>query len=153
MFVRPICLPKSRATSLRTGDFAFVVGFGRTLTSKTSSIKQKLQLPIFDFAKCRDKFSTKGVEITEYQLCAGGEYQRDSCDGDSGTGLMSFDGNNWTLEGIVSFGYLCGLEGWPGIYTKVSAYAEWIEKHSRVWRNFTTDYLSRLSELVFMLII
>lgn len=94
-----------------------------------SNRKQKLQLPIFDFDLCIEKFKTKGVEITEYQLCAGGEYMKDSCDGDSGTGLMSFDGNNWTLDGIVSFGYLCGLQGWPGIYTKISAYSEWIQKH------------------------
>lgn len=37
--------------------------------------------------------------------------------------------DNWIAEGIVSFGYLCGLEGWPAIYTKVSAYTEWIDKH------------------------
>lgn len=126
--MRPICLPSKRL-SLKVGDIAYVVGFGRTLTSKMSNIKQKLQLPIFDFTKCKEKFKTKGVEISDYQLCAGGEFMKDSCDGDSGTGLMSFNGNNWSLDGIVSFGYLCGLEGWPAIYTKVSAYFEWIQKH------------------------
>lgn len=43
---------------------------------------------------------------------------------------MRFKGN-WIAEGVVSFGYLCGLQDWPAIYTKVSAYTEWIEKHIR----------------------
>lgn len=129
-FVRPICLPNKLSQPLRTGDSVYVVGFGRTLTSKISNIKQKLRLPIYEQSKCRAKFLEKGVDITDYQMCAGGEYLKDSCDGDSGTGLMALRDNNWTLEGIVSFGYLCGLEGWPGIYTRVSSYLEWIDKHT-----------------------
>lgn len=35
--------------------------------------------------------------------------------------------DNWTLEGIVSFGYLCGLDGWPAIYTRVESYSDWIK--------------------------
>lgn len=49
---------------------------------------------------------------------------------DSGGPLMRFKGN-WIAEGIVSFGYLCGLQDWPAIYTKVSSYTEWIDKHIR----------------------
>lgn len=47
---------------------------------------------------------------------------------DSGGPLMRFK-DSWIVEGIVSFGYLCGLQGWPAVYTKVSSYTEWIDKH------------------------
>lgn len=30
------------------------------------------------------------------------------------------------LSGIISFGIGCGKEGWPGIYTNVAAYYDWI---------------------------
>lgn len=36
------------------------------------------------------------------------------------------DITQWYIEGIVSFGARCGTEGWPGIYTKVPAYLDWI---------------------------
>lgn len=51
--------------------------------------------------------------------------------GDSGNGLIRFKGN-WIIEGIVSFGYLCGLQGWPAIYTRVDAYLNWIESHVKI---------------------
>ena len=51
--------------------------------------------------------------------------------GDSGNGLIRFKGN-WIIEGIVSFGYLCGLQGWPAIYTRVDAYLIWIESHVKI---------------------
>ena len=31
------------------------------------------------------------------------------------------------LVGIVSYGYKCGMQNMPGVYTRVSAYLEWIE--------------------------
>lgn len=63
---------------------AYVTGFGRTLKASRSSVKQKLQLPIFDQAACRKKFLTKNVEIFDDQICAGGKFSEDACDGDSG---------------------------------------------------------------------
>ena len=74
------------------------------------------------------KFKARNVNIASTQLCAGGEFAKDSCDGDSGGPLMrQVQGSNWYLEGIVSFGNRCGLEGWPGVYTKVSEYTDWIQ--------------------------
>ena len=79
--VRPVCLPIQTFAEMKAGDSAYVVGFGRTLYSKMSSIKQKLRLPVYDHAKCRIKFATKNVDITSDQICAGGEFSKDACDG------------------------------------------------------------------------
>ncbi|RZF41607.1 hypothetical protein LSTR_LSTR000321 [Laodelphax striatellus] len=63
---------------------------------------------------------------------------KDTCSGDSGGPLFlpprlerSPDCELRTQVGVTSFGKQCGLEGFPGVYTKVEAYVSWIESH--VW--------------------
>ena len=56
-------------------------------------------------------------------MCAGGEKDKDSCVGDSGSALMRENGgvsSPWKIIGVVSFGpRRCGTEGVPGVYTRV----------------------------------
>ena len=79
--VRPVCLPSPSLPDMTAGDSAYVAGFGRTLYSKMSVIKQKLRLPIYDHSLCREKFAAKNVEVRDDQICAGGEFSKDACDG------------------------------------------------------------------------
>lgn len=58
---------------------------------------------------------------------------KDSCQGDSGGPLMVREGGNdegtMYLRGITSFGTnKCGF-GYPGVYTDIEYYVEWIKKH------------------------
>lgn len=56
-------------------------------------------------------------------LMSGG---KDSCQGDSGGGLICED----RLAGIVSWGFKCALPNYPGIYTNVYRYKDWIDKNN-----------------------
>ena len=59
-------------------------------------------------------------------LCAAGNQQRDSCQGDSGGPLfVETDGGNDVIVGVVSYGNGCATV-YPGVYTRVSAYYDWI---------------------------
>ena len=53
--------------------------------------------------------------------------------GDSGGPLMGLqpDTNQTHLAGVVSWGLGCAREGLYGVYTKVSAYRDWIEGVAR----------------------
>ena len=61
----------------------------------------------------------------------------DSCSGDSGGGLYAWRNGKPTLLGIVSRGFGsghkngCAERNFPGIYSRVSRYLEWIHKHSK----------------------
>ncbi|KAI9580744.1 serine protease 7 [Glossina fuscipes] len=131
-FIRPVCLPLSQQRSaINVGDHLIVAGWGRTLLARQSNVKKQLAVPVTGHEECANKFQTRRISLITSQLCAGGEFSKDSCDGDSGGPLMRQLNNRWYLEGIVSFGNRCGLQGWPGVYTRVTDYIDWIQQNIR----------------------
>ena len=60
-------------------------------------------------------------------LCAGAvSPNRDSCQGDSGGPAAIDRSGTWTLAGVVSWGYGCADPSYPGIYSRVTTYREWV---------------------------
>ncbi|XP_052259815.1 chymotrypsinogen B-like [Dreissena polymorpha] len=64
--------------------------------------------------------------IDESVICAN-DAGRDACHYDSGGPLACFHDGHWTLTGVVSTGYICGHPDYPGIYTRVNHFYDWIE--------------------------
>lgn len=62
-------------------------------------------------------------------LCVRGVENASLCRGDTGGALMAVDAldtnKNWFAIGISSYGGDCGEE-YPGVYTRISSYSEWI---------------------------
>ncbi|XP_050356530.1 phenoloxidase-activating enzyme-like [Nymphalis io] len=131
-FIRPICLPTSDVTlSPPKQDMRYyVAGWGAVdERHATSEIKLHSDLLYVDQTSCRELYSRKGISIVwNKQLCAGGEFNKDSCKGDSGGPLMFQAEKKYELTGIISFGILqCGNKGKPSVYTKVYDYIPWIK--------------------------
>lgn len=137
-FVSPVCLPVQ--PHMRTKTFENikmdVTGWGTTEEGVTSALKLKAAVEGWTFENCRQKYATKRIYLQDTQMCAGGETGVDSCGGDSGGPLVvkeRLDNRDvYVLSGVVSFGPKpCGLPGWPGVYTRVGAYIDWITRTIR----------------------
>lgn len=129
--IMPICLPtmiEFRTNSL-VNEPAFVAGWGRVnFTDKFSPALQDLRLPIIDNAICKRQYDRlSGSKISNKMICAGFmEGKQDACQGDSGGPLVYLKNGTFYLIGIVSYGYRCAQPGFPGIYTRVSEFLDWI---------------------------
>lgn len=143
-FVVPVCLPwaddeENYIDGARTGAEAAiteVAGWGATTPTgrRPATVLQYLDVSVTDAAQCKEIYKERGGVLGESQICAGGVAGKDSCVGDSGSGLMrslpdeARSGlDRFDLIGIVSFGpRFCGTEGVPGVYTRVNSYLDWI---------------------------
>ncbi|XP_017493308.1 PREDICTED: serine protease easter-like, partial [Rhagoletis zephyria] len=133
-FVGPICLAMD--TKLRLDNFENatmdIAGWGATETSNKSKMKLKALVRGQSLEKCKNKYRTDArIDLGDTQMCAGGEKSIDTCRGDSGGPLMfphKFNElESYFLVGVVSFGPTpCGQEGFPGVYTRVGSFVDWI---------------------------
>lgn len=127
---KPICLPLSPATKI-TQKKVTVTGWGITENRTTSEVLLHVKLSVVPVEKCAENYKSF-AQINYKQMCAGGKDGMDSCLGDSGGPLQSATLYNekdarFVQFGIVSFGLkICGVEGYPGVYTRVDYYMDWI---------------------------
>ncbi|KAG4072963.1 hypothetical protein HA402_006643 [Bradysia odoriphaga] len=104
-----------------------VAGWGTTSTNgAASSSLRRVNVMTIDHSRCNRAYGN--IHPTG-MICAGTvEGGKDSCQGDSGGGL--YCGNY--VVGIVSFGAVCGDARYPGVYTSIAAYNDWIDS-TLVW--------------------
>lgn len=69
-----------------------------------------------------------GGVVTPQMFCAGAAVDGvDTCQGDSGGPILSRKGDGPLVQvGIVSFGIGCGHAEFPGVYTRLALYTDWI---------------------------
>lgn len=107
------------------GTMATVVGWGRTAEGgPRSHVLREAQVPLVSDTECGEAFAAYEPES---MVCAGFEDGGvDACQGDSGGPLLIGD----RVVGIVSWGRGCARPDTPGIYTRVSSYAEQITQQA-----------------------
>lgn len=137
--------------NLTEGQTSYVAGWGNMSTTGENypSDLMEVMLPIIDLNTCNASYNT----LTNKQICAGYmDGSKDSCQGDSGGPLITQEGEKWLLSGIVSYGgsdtQLCGAPNYPGIYTKVSSYIDWINSYTGATTTPTDDNTSATTFLL-----
>ncbi|XP_034234223.1 transmembrane protease serine 9-like [Thrips palmi] len=95
----------------------------------------KMTVPVLDIAACNETVqaslaSWEHNPLADTNLCTGPGATNDIsvCNGDSGGPLIQKDGDEVTVVGVVSWAFMpCGSKGKPSVYTRVSAYIDWIQ--------------------------
>ncbi|KAM6446708.1 suppressor of tumorigenicity 14 protein homolog isoform 2-T2 [Liasis olivaceus] len=126
--VQPICLLSSPRVFIY-GTVCYVTGWGAVKeNSQLTKILQEAKVKIINQSVCNKLYD---YLITSQMLCAGNlNGGIDACQGDSGGPLACLGkGNRWYLKGIVSWGEGCARRNRPGVYTKVTAFYEWIRQY------------------------
>ena len=99
-------------------------------------VLNEVELPIWTTRTCQRRlgyFEHKGKNythvFTDDMICAGDEGKA-ACIGDTGSPLMVYNETSklWTMVGISSNGFGCGLKNLPDIYVKVSKYLPFLSQ-------------------------
>jgi secreted trypsin-like serine protease len=109
-----------------------IIGCGKNAFSRYSAITnypRRTSVKVISNEQC-NKENYFGL-INDFEMCAGLE-GADACQGDSGGPLILWDDDaGFLLLGLVSWGEGCGLKHKPGVYVRLSAFKEWIEKYAK----------------------
>jgi len=122
------CLPEA-GNIMPHATTCYVTGWGRLWTGgPIADILQQALLPVVSHANC-SRYDWWGSLVTNDMICAGGDGELASCNGDSGGPLncQNPDGS-WDVHGVVSFGSSmgCNYPKKPSVFTRNSAYMSWI---------------------------
>jgi secreted trypsin-like serine protease len=130
------------ATVTGWGTLLFIARDGRD--AKTGEIIQpddpnyftnelmQVEIPLVSEEVCQKSYP--GSKIDRRIVCAGlPEGGKDSCQGDSGGPLVakSADGE-FRQIGVVSFGRQCAAKEAYGVYTRVSAFQDWLQRTTQI---------------------
>ncbi|KAM7354832.1 seminase-like [Cochliomyia hominivorax] len=120
--ISPIELCKSE---LEAKDQVSVYGWGQMSEDNVNPSNQlrMINIPIVDRRRCRKMYW--GIcDIIPEMFCAGGIRGKSSCFGDSG-GPAVF---NNQLCGVISGGVGCGRNKFPGLYTNIASFLDFINE-------------------------
>jgi trypsin len=116
--------PETMATTIGWGDQDIRINF-----QDYPFFLREVEVPVVSDADCLAAYPEGLFE--DQQICAGDlvDGGEDSCYGDSGGPLMVPDGEDWLQIGIVSTGQDCARRPFPGIYTEVAAYPDFVGRY------------------------
>ncbi|XP_077984325.1 plasminogen-like [Glandiceps talaboti] len=147
-FINYACLNTEKKAVFDEHSYCFTTGWGRLRLPESHNftdeneiekdrpeVLQEALVPLVPHDICNASSSYNG-RLTSNMICAG--YFTggiDSCQGDSGGPLVCLHQNSddglghWYLVGVVSWGEGCAYTHYPGVYTNVDIYLEWIQEN------------------------
>ncbi|MGB8692042.1 MAG: serine protease [Steroidobacteraceae bacterium] len=111
------------------GTSVTVTGWGKSQPVEgkaPTAVLMQTDLQINDAGYCARKLKVRPDQVDNDVLCAAAAAQK-TCLGDSGGPVVLTEGRPYYLVGVVSWGAKdCKGDAAPGVYTRVGAFAAWI---------------------------
>ncbi|XP_068413875.1 serine protease 44-like [Eschrichtius robustus] len=131
--IQPVCLPE-KAFMVQAGTECWVTGWGkldeREPSQASTLLLQEAELSILRYERCnevlKEKMESRFDMVKKGAICGTSPTGKDACQGDSGGPLVCQLNDSWVQVGIVSWGIGCGRRGYPGVFTEVSFYKDWV---------------------------
>jgi secreted trypsin-like serine protease len=129
---RALQLPIIELTSANSAKGSYtIMGWG--LTGEGSEDQQRrlryATVVTVPDGSCAAAYRRVNVNLVEGESICAGRNGVDTCQGDSGGPMVGRDAKGrWVQVGIVSWGLGCARDGYPGVYSQVSAFRSAIRK-------------------------
>ncbi|CAE7306257.1 mdn1 [Symbiodinium natans] len=124
------CLPTMDDDKDLTGAECSITGWGTLMSSgPMPEVLQEASVTLLSMKECEEDYAKHNETITASMLCAAGNSEKgitDTCQGDSGGPLVCEESGHYIVRGVTSWGDGCALEGYPGVYARVSSALGWI---------------------------
>ncbi|TKC39021.1 hypothetical protein EI555_015990, partial [Monodon monoceros] len=153
--IQPVCLPE-KAFMVQAGTECWVTGWGKLGEREPSQAStlplQEAELSVLHYERCnevlKEKMESRFDMVKKGAICGTSPTGKDACQmflihkqydlryvaappftclqGDSGGPPVCQLNDSWAQVGIVSWGIGCGRRGYPGVFTEVSFYKDWV---------------------------
>ncbi|XP_056413289.1 ovochymase-2-like [Hyla sarda] len=130
--IQPVCLPYAEKI-VSSGEICYWAGWDAAETGGAITNKKfQVPIPIMPYETCSQAGFWQN-ELTVSMVCAGFESPerlKSTCKSGAEGALICQSASNsvWEVQGITSFGpNNCLVERKPQVFTRVSAYREWVE--------------------------
>ncbi|GIY76771.1 phenoloxidase-activating factor 3 [Caerostris extrusa] len=121
--VKVACMPLTPSSPLPMTMQSWLDGGGRIFPMENTPKNQEVELSLLSHPTCVSKY---GGVIQETNLCAGGMKNKDACsilEDPSSERSTTASGTPWAWSPGA---WAAAEKGYPGVYTKVSEYLDWI---------------------------
>lgn len=105
-------------------------GWGNTMYPGTSYPNELHGVALTDMSGPSGGCGSYGADyLSEHMLCAGiSGGGKDACDGDSGGPIVATTVSGPVLVGATSWGVGCALGAYPGIWSRLSSFEDWVNQ-------------------------
>ncbi|XP_066953863.1 uncharacterized protein [Macrobrachium rosenbergii] len=131
--INSVCLPSVNQIP-ESGTRCIASGWGKdAFTGNYQAILKKVDVPFVARDYCQQLLRKtrlgKYFVLDKSFMCAGGEENKDACEGDGGGPLVCEDPatGRYYVAGITAWGIDCGVKDVPGVYVNVQLFRPWID--------------------------